>query len=148
MSFGKFGIFCQMLKEQFKYIPNISDIIYKRFTLHETTGNIYTILKPFYKKSIPDSTIQLFHNNPEQFFSSAKTLLSDTSFFDICGNSIFVLYFHILCEKDNSKCKKDIYEKNFDKFFNEFGNNLSLQDMTLETPLHKLIKFKNKKIFF
>ena len=42
---------------------------------------------------------------------------------------------------------KDIYEKNFNNFFIEHKKALLLQDYFLDTPLHKIAKLRNKKIF-
>ena len=106
-------------------------------------------------KLISYSTINLFYEDPISFFKKEKELLSKTTFYDFCGNSIFSHYFYVLYEKWNKNNKKifdeknnDIYEQNFDSFFLEHKSNLIKKDEILDTPLHKLLKIRNKKFFF
>ena len=101
--------------------------------------------KKFYRNPIPESVIQLFYDEPEKFFASYKILLSNTSLYDISRISIFMHYFNVLYTYENSKT----YEKYFDIFFKEFAKYLSKKDyFSSETPIHKLIKLKNKKFVF
>ena len=111
------------------------------------------------KKCIPDNVINLFYENPKNFFSKHEKLLKETCFYDSAGFSIFDHYFNILYQqfKINNKIYTDIdikidmdfayYESNFDKFFKENKKYLLIQDMHLETPLHKIAKLENKNFF-
>ena len=97
----------------------------------------------------------------KHFLLNIKTL-KYSSYFDICGNSIFMHYFYILYEdyKLNKKnvVKKyiinnkilpniNIYKKYFEQFFKENKDYLFIQDSSNETPLHKIAKYHDK-IFF
>ena len=116
-----------------------------------TVQNLFNFLSSFPKiseKKIPNKVIQLFYDNPEKFFSSYKILLANTSLYDNCGNSIFTLYFEILNSNNKKENVVEIYEKNFENFFKEFGKELTNQDYALETSLHKLAKLRNKNLFF
>ena len=137
-------IYKLIFKQQFKYIPNISKIVDKRYSNSPKVAKLYRFIKRKMKRPIKESVIQKFYDEPEQFFSSFKRDLNNTSLYDISGNSIFVHYFNVLNSEQNAK--SDIYEKNFNIFFKELGKDLSIQDSCLDTPLHKLAKFKNKKI--
>ena len=139
-------IYKLIFKEQFKYIPNISRIVDKRYSISPKIAKLYRFIKRKIKRSIKESVIQYFYDDPEQFFSSYKRDLNNTSLYDISGNSIFAHYFNVLNSEQNAK--SDIYEKNFNIFFKELGKDLSIQDSCLDTPLHKLAKFKNKNLFF
>ena len=99
---------------------------------------------------IPNDTIKLFYDNPNDFFASYEQLLEKTSFFDDSENSIFAHYFYILHEKykkNNLGNNDNIYEINFNSFFTKEAKYLSIQDYHLDTPLHKLAKFNDKKFF-
>ena len=91
----------------------------------------------------------LFYNEPKKFFENHKTLLNNTSYYDELGNSIFAHYFNVLynifINKDYSY--SEIYISNFNSFFKFHKNYITIQDLSLETPLHKIAKFENK-IFF
>ena len=110
------------------------------------------------KKNIPVSVINLFYTEPTNFFNNHKELLENTSFYDICGISIFSHYFYVLYEdykenknKEEKKMPKeifDIYNNNFNSFFMEYKDFLLKQDLFLDTPLHKLAKLKDKIFFF
>ena len=148
----------QNLNKRERYIASIKSKLYnEKFhsnwneTLSEKReSEINEYIKELSKrKIIPNSTISLFYDDPKRFFSTFKNLLSANSLFDFNGTSIFEHYFYILFTKKHSEFQIDIYEKNFDNFFKEFGQYLSIKDEVFDTPLHKLlIKFKNKKLFF
>ena len=114
---------------------------------------IRKILSKIKKYALPpfsNDIIQLFYENPKDFFSSYEKLIEHTSFYDDCGNSIFVHYFYVLSDSYNNKSIKitdDIYEKNFQNFFKKEAKYLSIQDFSLETPLHKLAKLRDKQVF-
>ena len=108
-------------------------------------------IKKLFKPCISNDTILLFYENPEEFFNSYENLIEKTSFYDDSGNSIFVHYFYALYDlyKEKNEINSDnIYEKNFNNFFTKEAKFLSMQDLALETPLHKLAKFIDKKFFF
>ena len=116
---------------------------------------IYSITR---KKPIKNSVIELFYDEPEKFFSQYKTLLKGTSYYDISGNSIIMHYFNVLFEeyKHNQRDKlkqnfinnkESIYESNFNTFFQENKNYLFVQDICLDTPLHKIARFNDKTFF-
>ena len=114
------------------------------------------------KKPINYSIIKTFYESPETFFTKYKKSLKFSSYFDICGNSIFMHYFNILYEEH--KCNKklfsnnsfitnkilsniNIYHQHFNQFFLEHKDKLLIQDLSLETPLHKIAKFHDKTFF-
>ena len=119
----------------------------------------YKIIYKSRNKPIKDSIIELFYDNPENFFTNHKTLLEKTSFFDSYGNSIFQHYFYILLENyklNNEKKypnkiftneKIQIYENNFSSFFKEHKKYLLIQDICLDTPLHKIARLNDKRFF-
>ena len=100
-------------------------------------------------KPISNDTIQLFYDKPKNFFENHETLLNNTSYFDESYNSIFIHYFNVLynISKNNNYSNSDIYLSNFDSFFKFHGKYLTIQDLALETPLHKIAKFRNKEFF-
>ena len=130
----------------------------KKKSLVEKGSNKKTLFKKIKKLKkipLPQNVIDLFYDQPTQFFTEFKSLLENTSLFDYTNTSIFMHYFNILYnqykhQNDNQEKKYDsnyeIYEKNFDKFFKEEGKFLSIQDFTLDTPLHKLARID--KVFF
>ena len=76
------------------------------------------------KKPINNSLISLFYDSPEMFFTKFKKSLKYSSYFDICGNSIFMHYFYILYEKQilnkkrllNNKTKSEKIKENENTF--------------------------------
>ena len=130
--------------EVFPYYNNY----YKK--MKEFRGEIKKI-KKFFKPPISQDIIKLFYENPNEFFNSYEQLIENTSFYDDGGNSIFAHYFYVLHDLykyKKSKIKDNIYEKNFNSFFQKEAKYLSIQDFSFETPLHKLVKFNNKIFFF
>ena len=107
-------------------------------------------IKKLFKPCISNDTILLFYQNPNEFFNSYEQILEKTSFYDDSGNSIFIHYFYVLYDlyKKNEINSDNIYETNFNNFFTKEAKYLSMQDFALETPLHKLAKFIDKKFFF
>ena len=104
-------------------------------------------------KPIPTNAIDLFYNQPSQFFSQYNRLLNNTTFIDCSGISIFAHYFYILYEKfknnnERADINYDIYETNFNSFFKNNEKYFLVQDINLDTPLHKLVKFIDKTFFF
>ena len=114
------------------------------------------------KKPISNSMINIFYDSPQKFFAQYKKSIKYSSYFDICGNSIFMHYFYILYEKHKLNTKKiaknnlsknkillniNVYENNIDAFLKEHKDSLVIQDLCFETPLHKIAKLHDK-IFF
>ena len=111
---------------------------------------IFSKIKKHLHPPISNDTIQLFYENPKEFFSSYEKLLENTSFYDDGGNSIFIHYFYVIHDlyyDKSAKINDSIYEKNFTGFFRNEAKYLSIQDFSLETPLHKLAKLRNKNFF-
>ena len=105
-------------------------------------------LKRYEIPPISNETINLFYENPKEFFSKYEQLLDNTSFYDDSGYSIFAHYFHALNDlfnKNNGENKDNIYVKNFENFFKKEEKYLSIQDFSLETPLHKIAKNSRRK---
>ena len=115
------------------------------------------------KKEVDNSLIYAFYKSPDEFFSQYNTSLKYTSYFDICGNSIFMHYLYILykdhCFINNISSKNalsknlileniNVYQNNFIEFFKENKNNLLFLDICKETPLHKIAKLQDKTFFF
>ena len=108
----------EKLKQQYKAIPNISNIVDKDFSNSPKITKLYRYIKRKIKKPIKESVIQQFYDEPEKFFSSFKNDLTNTSLYDISDNSIFAHYFNVLNLKQNSENNiDDIYEKKFPIFF-------------------------------
>ena len=134
---------------------NVLELSEKELSLTQ----LYKIIYKSKNKPIKDSIIELFYDNPENFFTNHKTLLEKTSFFDSYGNSIFQHYFYILSENyklNNEKKypnkiftneKIQVYENNFSSFFKEHKKYLLIQDICLDTPLHKIARLNNKMFF-
>ena len=134
--------------ENYKNIPEYKPhkcITYRKFS------NFLFKLKKYEKPPISNDLINLFYENPNEFFASYEQSLDNTSFYDDSGISIFAHYFHILYDsyqKNGGQNNDNIYENNFNAFFQKEQKFLGIQDYALETPLHKLAKFRNKKFFF
>ena len=94
-------------------------------------------------KFIPNSVIELFYNNPKQFFNESDKLLQNTNYLDDTGNSIFDLYFAMYFDKTNNN---KIYKDNFRNFFTQ--NKKLVIDFSINTFLHKLFANPNKNKFF
>ena len=131
------------LQQIFKYNKEIEEYLKKDSINNKDIQSIYKDIYKYYKKPIPKNVINLFYDEPKNFFSQFKQYLTNTSLFSISGISIFSHYFIALNEN-----KKDIYEQNFTNFFGEFGKYLDIQDTCLDTALHYLVKKRNKKLFF
>ena len=136
-----------ILLNQYKSIQNISDMVNRDFSNSPKIVRLYKHIKNKLKRPIPESVIQQFYEEPEKFFSSFERTINNTSLYDISGNSIFAHYFNVLNLKKKGKFNNDIYEKKFEDFFNVFSKDLYMQDSCLDTPLHKIAKFKNKNLF-
>ena len=148
MSSRRSEIYVRILKEKYKYIPNIEKLVNEGFYNSPKSIQLFKFIAKNRRKKIPNKIIQLFYDNPEKFFSSCKILLANKSLYNNCGNSIFALYFDVLNSNNKAKIEVEIYEKNFEKFFKDFGKELANQDYALETSLHKLAKLRNKNLFF
>ena len=134
---------------------NVLELSEKELSLTQ----LYKIIYKSKNRPIKDSIIELFYDNPENFFTNHKTLLEKTSFFDSYGNSIFQHYFYILSENyklNNEKKypnkiftneKIQVFENNFSSFFEEHKKYLLIQDICLDTPLHKIARLNNKMFF-
>ena len=101
------------------------------------------------KKTISNDVIRLFYDEPKNFFKNHEKLLYNTSYYDDCNNSIFAHYFNVLynISMDNNYSNSKIYLSNFNSFFKWHEKFLTIQDLALETPLHKIAKFRNKDFF-
>ena len=113
------------------------------------------------KKPINNSLIFYFYESPQKFFTQYQKSLKYSSYFDICGNSIFIHYFYFLYEehkyskKNITKNEKNdkvlsninIYQTNFDQFFVEHKDKLLIKDIYNETCLHKIGKFHDPTFF-
>ena len=62
------------------------------------------------KKPINNIIINYFYESPQKFFTQYKKSLKYSSYFDICGNSIFIHYFYFLYEE--YKFNKRKFSKN------------------------------------
>ena len=123
-----------------------------------TLSEFYKIYRKTRVKPINDSIILLFYNDPQTFFKQHKYLLENSSYFDSCGNSIFIHYFNILYEQHKkyqnqtikqtssvqNRNNKSIYVQYFDSFFNKHKKYLLIPDICLDTPLHKISRFRDK----
>ena len=139
-----------------------NDTNFKReLTANEKLRRKHKILLRNRKKEVNNSLIYAFYKSPKEFLSQYNISLKYSSYFDICGNSIFMHYFYILykdhCFIKNISSKNALsknlisdtneYQNNFIKFFKEHKNNLLFLDICKETPLHKIAKFKDKTFF-
>ena len=111
------------------------------------------------KKPIPFSIIKTFYEQPEKFFGEYHSYLENTTFFDTTGNSIFCHLFYVLyveykkrnnigeLNENEKKFKLEVYESKFKSFLKEYERYFLLQDVALDTPLHKIAKRKDKGFF-
>ena len=129
-----------------KFLEEPKKYLDKRNIYRKRELELEAHIKQYYKKPIQEKNIQLFYEDPKTFFFSFKNLLFGTSLHDISGFSIFAHYFYVLYTK-NPLFELEIYENNFNNFFKELAQYLSMQDNCLETPLHKLAKLNNKRFF-
>ena len=134
---------------RYKFENSIIEEIKKQPVNGIKVKELLKIIHPLRKKPIDDNIINLFYEQPTQFFNDFKHLLENTSLFDNTGTSIFTHYFHVLYEKYKNKGDSQyyLYENNFDLFFKEEGQFISLQDFYLDTPLHKIARLRDKKFF-
>ena len=137
-----------ILKLRFKFYVEIKQKLKRLLKKNIGLNRIYTIINTSLK-NIPPNAIELFYNVPSHFFDIHTSLLNDTSYYDDSGISIFAHYFNVLhlISKNENYLYSDIYKSNFDSFFREYGKYLAIQDISLETPLHKIIKMRNKNFF-
>ena len=134
----------------------------RELTAIERMRKEYKLLLRNRKKEVNNSLITIFYKSPKEFFSQYNISLKYSSYFDICGNSIFMHYFYILykdhCFIKNISSKNalsknlisentNVYHNNFTKFFKEHKKNLIILDLCKETPLHKIAKFQDKTFF-
>ena len=111
------------------------------------------------KKSIPYSVIKTFYEQPEKFFGDYHKILENSTFFDSVGNSIFYHFFYVLyvdykrrnnigmLNENEKNLNFQIYESKFELFLKEYEKYFLLQDVVLDTPLHKIAKIKEKGFF-
>jgi len=111
------------------------------------------------KKTIRYSVIKTFYEQPEKFFGDYHKILENSTFFDYAGNSIFYHLFYVLYVdykrrnnigvlNDNEKnLNFQIYESKFESFLKEYEKYFLLQDVVLDTPLHKIAKRRDKGFF-
>ena len=151
----------EFFKKFFKFDESAKNEIIKFNKEGQKKEELFKKFKSLRKKDIPDQTIIIFYENPGKFFNECQKLLENTSLLDMSGNSIFQHYFYVLHENYNIKNNKaktsnmnaqninfNIYESNFDTFFKAYGKYFSIQDVVLETPLHKIAKLRNRGFFF
>ena len=138
-----------ILKLRYQPFDDLRQKINKLLKSRTKLSKIYKIIKTSLN-NIPQDVIVLFYNEPNQFFLEHLYLLKNTSYYDERGNSIFAHYFYILYSISTNKnniINPEIYESNFDSFFEMHKKYISILDLCLESPLHKLAKMNNK-IFF
>ena len=111
------------------------------------------------KKPISYTIIKTFYEQPEKFFGDYHSILEKTTFFDYAGNSIFSHLFYVLYvdykRRNNigaiSESEKNlnfqVYESKFESFLKEYERYFLIQDIILDTPLHKIAKRKDKGFF-
>ena len=111
------------------------------------------------KKPISYNIIKTFYEQPEKFFGDYHSILEKTTFFDYAGNSIFSHLFYVLYvdykRRNNigaiSESEKNlnfqVYESKFESFLKEYERYFLIQDIILDTPLHKIAKRKDKGFF-
>ena len=139
----------EILKKVYKFDENIQKILNEKYKKPLTQRQIYKKIIKSKKPPISNEIIQLFYNEPKNFFENHETLLKNTSYYDECDNSIFAHYFNILYNifiKYNYSDSK-LYISNFYSFFVYHKKYLTIQDASLETPLHKIAKLRNNYFF-
>ena len=111
------------------------------------------------KKPISYSVIKTFYEQPEKFFDEYHSILENSTFFDYAGNSIFCHLFYVLyvdyktrnhievLNENEKNLNFQIYESKFESFLKEYEKYFLLQDVVLDTPLHKIAKRKDKGFF-
>jgi len=111
------------------------------------------------RKPISYSIIKTFYEQPEKFFGDYHAILENTTFFDYAGNSIFCHLFYVLyvdykrrnnigvLSENEKNLNFQIYESKFESFLKEYERYFLIQDVVLETPLHKIAKIKDKGFF-
>ena len=111
------------------------------------------------KKPISYSVIKTFYEQPEKFFDEYHSILENSTFFDYAGNSIFCHLFYVLyvdykrrnhigvLNENEKNLNFQIYESKFESFLKEYEKYCLLQDVVLDTPLHKIAKRKDKGFF-
>ena len=111
------------------------------------------------KKPISYTIIKTFYEQPEKFFGDYNKMLENTTFFDYAGNSIFCHLFYVLyidykrrnnigvLSENEKNLNFQIYEEKFESFLKEYEKLFLLQDVVLDTPLHKIAKRKDKGFF-
>ena len=143
----------EKLKLRFKFNDSILQLLNKKYKKELDFKKTFRKISKLLKPSISNETIELFYSDPKNFFENSLTLLNNTSYFDELGNSIFTHYFYILYEifieeKNNKRNSNyEIYKSNFSSFFRANKKYITIQDICLDTPLHKIAKKRNK-IFF
>ena len=139
----------EILRIRYRFNEEIQKFLNKINKKPLTKRKIYKKIKKLKKQPIPNDAIQLFYNEPKNFFENHKTLLENTSYYDENDNSIFVHYFYILHNifKKNNFSNSKMYLTNFNSFFIYHKKYLSIQDASLETPFHKIAKLRNKNFF-
>ena len=139
------------LRLRFKFNDSILEILNKKYKKPLTYRKTYKKIKKLEKPSISNEIIQSFYSDPKYFFGNQITLLNKTSYFDECGNSIFAHYFFVLYEifigKNNANPNNEIYISNFLSFFKTYEKYIAIQDLSLDTPFHKIAKLRNKLFF-
>ena len=139
------------LRLRFKFNDSILEILNKKYKKPLTYRKTYKKIKKLEKPSISNEIIQSFYSDPKYFFGNQITLLNKTSYFDECGNSIFAHYFFVLYEifigKNNANPNNEIYISNFLSFFKAHEKYITIQDLSLDTPFHKIAKLRNKLFF-
>ena len=141
-----------ILRRYYKFEEKVKEKIKSDIKKGIDKHNLLKSIKAIKKKPLSPKVLELFYEEPTKFFEDYKQLLEKTSLFDSAGISIFMHYFYVLYNyRHKIRFKRnvnfEIYENNFDSFFKEEGKYLSIQDFSLETPLHKLAKLKNKQFF-
>ena len=111
------------------------------------------------KKPISYSVIKTFYEQPEKFFEEYHSTLENSTFFDYAGNSIFYHLFYVLyvdykrrnnigvLNENEKNLNFEVYESKFEPFLKEYERYFLLQDVVLDTPLHKIAKRKDKGFF-
>ena len=111
------------------------------------------------KKPISYTIIKTFYEQPEKFFDEYHAILETTTFFYFAGNSIFYHLFYVLyvgykrrnnigvLNENEKNLNFQVYESKFESFLKEYERYFLVQDISLDTPLHKIAKRKDKGFF-